>query len=141
MTVDYIKEDFAEAALNWTNGLGVRLVIDTVGADTFRKSFAATRLYGRVVTLLSTACDIDCINIARLRNLSIGYVQMTAPLYFGLHLARLAQTRILERSAKLIEQGLLKVHIDQVLPLGEAAQAHRLIEEGHTTGKIVLRIE
>ena len=139
--IDYIKEDFAEAALDWTNGLGVRLVVDTVGGDTFCKSFAATRLYGRIVTLLSTACGIDCINTARLRNLSIGYVQMTAPLYFGLHLARLAQTRILERGAKLIEQGLLKVHIDRVLPLEEAAEAHRLIESGHATGKIVLRIE
>lgn len=141
LAINYTREDFAVAALNWTGGLGVRLVMDTVGADTFCKSFAATRLYGRVVTLLSTNCEMGCINTARLRNLSIGYVQMTAPLYFGMHLARLAQTRILERGAKLIEQGLLKVHVDRVLPLEEAAEAHRQIESGHAIGKIVLRIE
>lgn len=114
--------------------------MDTVGGETFCKSFAATRLYGRVVTLLSTPCDIAHTNIARLRNLSIGYVQITAPLYFGLHLARIAQTRILERGAKLFEQGIIKIHIGRSLPLEDAAEAHRLIEAGHTTGKIVLKI-
>jgi len=104
-TTNYSQQDFVEATLNWTNGLGARLIVDTVGGVTFCKSFAATRLYGRVVTLLSTTCDIKFTNMARLRNLSIGYVQITAPLYFGLHAARVAQTRILERGAKLFEQG------------------------------------
>ncbi|SCX42222.1 zinc-binding dehydrogenase [Nitrosospira sp. Nsp1] len=140
LAIDYTRQDFGEAALNWTDGLGVRLVLDTVGGETFCKSFAATRMYGSVVTLLSTTCDIAYTNIARLRNLSIGYVQITTPLYFGLHPARVAQTRILERGAKLIEQGLLKVHVDQVLPLDQAAEAHRRIEAGHTHGKIVLQI-
>ena len=91
LAIDYSQQDFVEATLNWTNGLGARLIVDTVGGDTFCKSFAATRLYGRVVTLLSTTCDIKFTNTARLRNLSIGYVQITAPLYFGLHAARVAR--------------------------------------------------
>jgi NADPH2:quinone reductase len=140
LAIDYGTDDFVEAALNWTDGLGVRLILDTIGGETFCKSFAATRLYGRVVTLLSTTCTTTHINTARLRNLCIGYVQMTAPLYFGLHPARIMQTRILERGAKLFEQGILKVHIGLALPLEKAPEAHRLIETGHTTGKIVLQI-
>src|SRR3569623_1784162 len=104
--------------------------MDTVGRETFCKSFAATQLYGRVVTHLSTSCDVTVLNVARLRNLIIGYVQMTAPLYFGLPRERMAQTRILERGAKLLAQKLLKVHIDHTLPLEQAAEAHRLIEAG-----------
>ena len=138
--IDYTREDFVEAAINWTDGDGVRLVMDTVGGETFCKSFAATRLYGRIATLLSTTCEIADINTARLRNLSIGYVQVAAPLYFGLRSARVVQTRILKRCAPLFEQGALKVHISQVLPLEQAADAHRLTEAGHTTGKIVLQI-
>jgi NADPH2:quinone reductase len=126
--------------MNWTSGKGARLVMDTVGGETFCKSFGATQLYGRVVTLLSTSCDVKALNVARLRNLIIGYVQMTAPLYFGLQLERVAQTRILERGAKLLEQKLLKVHIGHTLPLEQAAEAHRLIESGHTAGKIILQI-
>jgi NADPH2:quinone reductase len=140
LAINYRQQDFAEAVLNWTNGQGVGLAMDTVGGETFCKSFAATQLYGRVVTLLSTSCDVKALNVARLRNLIIGYVQMTAPLYFGLHSGRVAQTRILERGAKLLEQKLLKVHVDHTLPLEQAAEAHRLIEAGHTTGKIILQI-
>jgi NADPH2:quinone reductase len=140
LAINYRQQDFAEAVLNWTNGQGVGLTMDTVGGETFCRSFAATQLYGRVVTLLSTSCDVKTLNVARLRNLIIGYVQMTAPLYFGLHSGRVAQTRILERGAKLLEQKLLKVHVDHTLPLEQAAEAHRLIEAGHTTGKIILQI-
>ena len=114
--------------------------MDTVGGETFCKSFAATRVYGRVVTLLSTSCDVKALNIARLRNLIIGYVQITAPLYFGLHSGRVAQTRILERGAKLLEQTCSRFTSAISLPLEQAAEAHRLIEAGHTTGKIILQI-
>jgi len=140
LAVNYTQQDFVEATTNWTNGLGVGLVLDTVGGEIFCKSFAATQLYGRVVTLLSTVCDIRKTNTARLRNLIIGYVQMTAPLLFGLHSARVEQTRILECGAKLCDKGILKVHISHALPLEEAAEAHRLIEAGHTTGKIILQV-
>lgn len=140
LTIDYRRNDFVEAALAWTDGLGLNLILDTVGGETFCKSFAATRLYGRIVSLLSTPCDARQLNTARLRNLSIGYVQMAAPLYFGLHPARVVQTAILEQGSRLFEQGILKVHVSRKLPLAEAAEAHRLIEAGHTLGKIVLEI-
>jgi NADPH:quinone reductase len=141
LVINYTEQDFADATLDWTNGSGANLVLDTVGGETFCKSFAATKLYGRVVTLLSTGCDIRHTNNSRLRNLIIGYVQITAPLVFGLHSPRMEQTRILERGAELIEQGLLKVRVSHALPLDQAAEAHRLIEAGHTTGKIVLQID
>lgn len=140
LAINYTTEDFADAALDWTDGLGVKLVFDTVGGPTFCKSFAAARVYGRVVTILSTPCDMAAINTARLRNLTVGYVQMTAPLYLGLESARRAQTRILEEGAKLIEQGKLRIRVSEVLPLERAAEAHRIVEAGHTTGKVVLKI-
>jgi len=42
--------------------------------------------------------------------------------------------------SRLLEAGDVRVHIDQVLDLEEAADAHRQIEQGHTRGKIVLRV-
>jgi NADPH2:quinone reductase len=138
--INYRDEDFVESSLDWTDGKGMRVILDTVGGPTFCRSFGAARVFGKIITLLSTACDVKAINTARLRNLLIGYVQMTAPLYLGLHNARLAQTRILEQGAKLIENGKLQVKVSEVLPLAQAAQAHRLVESGHTVGKIVLSI-
>ncbi|PZQ89924.1 MAG: NADPH:quinone reductase [Leifsonia xyli] len=41
---------------------------------------------------------------------------------------------------RLLESGDVRVYVDRVLPLAEAAEAHRLIESGHTRGKIVLAV-
>lgn len=140
LAINYRERDFADAALEWTDGLGVKVVLDTVGGETFCHSFPATRVYGRVVTILSTACGVEAINVARLRNLTLAYVQMTAPLYLGLHAARARQTRMLEQACKLAEAGDLKPAVSRLLPLEAAAEAHLLLEEGHVTGKVVLDI-
>lgn len=42
--------------------------------------------------------------------------------------------------SRLLEAGDVRVHVDRVLDLDEAAEAHRLIETGHTRGKVVLRV-
>ena len=76
----------------------------------------------------------------RLRNQSIHYELMLTPAYLGLHQARIAQTRILEAGARLIETGRLQVKVSRTFPLEQAAEAHRLIEEGHMTGKVVLSV-
>jgi NADPH2:quinone reductase len=141
LTINYTTEDFVQSALDWTGGAGVDAVLDTVGGETFCRSFAAAKVYGRVVTLLQTACAPDQNKLARLRNQSIHYELMLTPAYLGLHEARVAQTRILEAGARLIEEGKLKMKVSRVLPLKQAAEAHRLVEAGHGMGKIVLAID
>jgi NADPH:quinone reductase-like Zn-dependent oxidoreductase len=42
--------------------------------------------------------------------------------------------------SRLIASGDVRVHIDQVFDLEDAAEAHRSIEEGHTRGKLVLKV-
>jgi NADPH:quinone reductase-like Zn-dependent oxidoreductase len=44
----------------------------------------------------------------------------------------------LSQLAGLVEAGRLRVHVDQIVPLAEAAKAHELISSGRTSGKIVL---
>lgn len=140
LAIDYRSEDFVDAVLHWTEGVGVKSVLDTVGGLTFCKSFGATRVYGNVVTILSTSCEMEWINVARVRNLNICYVQMPAPLYLGLRNGRMHQTRILEQARNLAEAGVLKPRVGQVFPLKDAVNAHRLVENGHTMGKVVLEI-
>lgn len=41
---------------------------------------------------------------------------------------------------RLLESGDVRVYVDRVLPLDDVAEAHRLIESGHTRGKIVLAV-
>lgn len=41
---------------------------------------------------------------------------------------------------RMLEAGDLRVHVDRVLPLAELAEAHRLVEAGHTRGKIAVEV-
>jgi NADPH2:quinone reductase len=141
VAIDYRKRKVVEDVLRWTSDRGADVVLDTVGGRTFCESFAALRLYGRIATLLSTPCELADVNQARMRNLRVGYVQMTAPSYLANVDARIAQTRILERGAQLFDAGALKVVVSRAMPMQAAAAAHRLVEEGHTLGKVVLEID
>ena len=136
----YNDVDFATAVLDWTKGNGVDLVFDTVGGDTFCRSFACTRVYGRIVSLLQWDCSSDALKIARTRNLVLAFVLILTPTLLSMHDQRIHQRRILEEGARLIEANRLKIKISHTLTLEQAGQAHTMIEEGHTTGKIVLKI-
>jgi NADPH2:quinone reductase len=140
LAIDYTRADFAQAALDWTGGKGVDAVFDTVGSATFCRSFAAAKVYGKIVTLLQSECAAADIKLARARNQSIHYELMLTPMLLGLHEECARQRKILEAGAKMIEDGRLEVLVNRTLPLDQAAEAHRLIEAGHTTGKIVLEI-
>jgi NADPH2:quinone reductase len=141
LAIDYKTQEFVQQTLEWTRETGADVVFDTVGGATFCQSFSAVRLYGRLATLLSTACEMPQINQARLRNITVAYVQMTMPLFFGNHQLRCGQTRILENGARLFDEGKLKVQVSKMLPLKDAAAAHKLVEDGHTMGKVVLQID
>jgi NADPH2:quinone reductase len=139
--IEYKKEDFVQAVLDWTDGAGADVTFDTVGGATFCRSFAATRVYGQVVTLLQPACDANDVKLARLRNQGIHYELMLTPQFLNLHAARIRQREMLEQAARLIDAGDLWVRVSDVLALSGAAEAHRRIGEGHMLGKIVLRVD
>ena len=139
-TINYQTEDFVDAALKWTNGRGVDIVFDTVGGDTMLQSIKAARVYGEVVSLLSPAISQEYADLAKLRNVSISYTLMLTPMMLSLHDASVYQRTLLEKAAAMIDAGQLAVKVSHILPLADAAKAHRLIESGHTSGKIVLSI-
>lgn len=138
LAIDYRKQDFVQAVLDWTVGHGVDVVLDTVGGETFCRSFAAIRFYGRLVTLLDPSCS--SMKEARTRNLNIGYELMLTPMLYGLHAQRLAQRAMLEAASQMIDEGRLEIRVAHVFPLEAANAAHAMIESGHTAGKIVLEI-
>lgn len=140
-TIDYSQEDFVQAALAWTGGRGVDAVYDTIGGETFTRSFSAARVYGQVVTLLEPVISQEAVGRAKLRNLSLSFELMLTPEILKMHEARIAQRHMLDEAARMADAGQLKIQVAQVLPLDQAAEAHRAIEAGSMTGKLVLRIE
>ncbi len=137
--VVYSREAVVSTVLSLTEGKGADLVFDTVGANVFKESINAAAHFGRIITLLAVA-DTD-LTEARMRNLLIGFELMLTPMLRDLDEARDKHVQILQQCALWIDEGLLKPHIDHELPLQQAAEAHRLIETGHATGKIVLSMQ
>ncbi|MDO9054002.1 MAG: zinc-dependent alcohol dehydrogenase family protein [Gallionella sp.] len=137
----YKEQDFVQETLNWTEGKGVDVVFDTVGGDTFLKSLHAARIGGKIVSILATPLSLADAQLARLRNLSLCFELMLTPQIMKLHEERIRQRRILEQCAALVEKGELGVLITHRFPLKQAAAAHRLIEAGGMTGKIILTMD
>jgi len=137
--VVYSEQDFVPAVNAWTGGRGVDVALDTVGGEVFRRSVEAVAYYGDLVTLLDPGSEISWRE-ARNRNLRIGFEFMLIPMLRGLAEARRRQGETLDRCREWCEEGLLKIEVARTLPLAQAAEAHRLIEQGHTQGKIVLEI-
>lgn len=135
--IDYRERDFVEAVLEITGGRGAHVVLESVGPEIFRRSILATAHYGDLVTLLDPGPDMDWKE-ARLRNLRVGFTLMLTPMLRDLPQARDDQVAILSNCAEFIDSGSLKISLADSLPLAQAAEAHRLIEQGHTQGKLVL---
>ena len=137
--IRYKDSDFVEEVMQWTNGEGVDVVLDSIGGETFQRSLSAAKVYGHVNTLLDPGTNTDWKE-ARNRNLSISFTLMLTPMLMDLPEARRRQGKILHRCAKLITDFKLKAVVSDVLPLKDAAVAHEMIEQGHVQGKIVLSI-
>ncbi len=136
--INYKEQDLLEAVMEWSGGRGVDIVLDTVGPETFKASIPAVAHYGDLVTLLDPGA-VEWKE-ARNRNLRIGFELMLTPLLSNLPEARAHQGEILRSCADWIDAGRLKIHVSRTYPLEQAADAHRLIEDGHVQGKLVLTL-
>jgi NADPH2:quinone reductase len=135
--IDYKTTNFVDAVNDWTEGEGVELAFDTVGAENLEQTFPAVQLYGDVVTILNPAANTNWKE-ARSRNLRISLELMLTPQLTHHFEAQLAQTKILEQCSRLIDQGGLKIHLNQTFPLEKAADAHKTLEAGGMIGKLAL---
>ena len=134
--IRYNEVEFVEDVMDWTNGEGVDVVLDSLGGDVFQRSLEAAKVYGHVNTLLDPG-NADW-GEARNRNLAISFTLMLTPMLKNMADARRHQGDILNNCAELIEAGKLRTQVAHTFALEDAAKAHEHIEQGHTLGKIVL---
>lgn len=139
LILNYKEDNIEQAILDWTGGKGVDVAIDNIGGIEMQKLFPIIKHYGDLVTLLIADKEIDW-SLARLKNLRLSFEVMLSPLLFDLNDCQNHQTEILGQCATLIDQNKLRIHINEVLPFNHAEKAHEIIEQGHTTGKIVLEL-
>jgi NADPH2:quinone reductase len=135
----YREEDFVAAAREWTAGRGLDVLLDNVGPEVLQQSLRAMTYYGRVVTLTGTPAD-DAEGTAYNANLTIHNVMMLTPMWQGLRPRLRRQTNHVRKALTWLAEGKLRVIIDRVFPLADAAAAHRHLESGKAVGKVVLSI-
>ncbi len=145
---------YARTVLELTGGRGVDLVLDPRGGRSLREARRCLAPLGRVVAygISSTVTGTRRSPAALLRLLA------TTPLlhpfalmnanqgFFGLNLAHLWEEderlrQIMSSVMELHRQGKVRPVLSRVFPLGEAAAAHRTLQERKNLGKVVLRIE
>jgi NADPH2:quinone reductase len=132
----YDELDFSAEVRRLTDGRGVDVVYDGVGATTFDRSIASLRPRGLMVLYGASSGPVPPFDPQILNQR--GSLFMTRP-----SLAHYTATRAeleLRASAVLeaIAAGKLKVRIGARYPLAEAADAHRALESRTTTGKVIL---
>jgi NADPH2:quinone reductase len=131
----YKEQDFVLETQRLTQGRGANLVLDGVGRSTFTGSLAAAATYGTVVCYGWASGEPDPIPPLSLVPKSLKLA--------GDNLVNATATReaLLHRASAVIEgvrTGWLHLHINCVLPLWEAAEAHRLLENRKSIGKVIL---
>jgi NADPH2:quinone reductase len=132
----YTQVDFETEVKRLTNNMGVDVVYDSVGKDTFDKSLNCLRRRGYMVLYGASSGAVPPLDPQTLN--AKGSIFLTRP-FIGHYTADRAE--LLWRVNDLfdwIAAGELKVRIDKTFPLSESAEAHRYLEERQSKGKILL---
>lgn len=135
--IHYGDQDFVAAVMDWSQGQGVKAVLDNIGGEGFLQSLRVLQAYGHMVTLMGTPGDLED-GTAYNANLTIHNVMMLTPMWKGLtaHLRR--QAAILARAMDWLAEGKVFVRITDRFALHDAADAHRKLESAGGSGKIIL---
>ncbi len=132
----YRQENFAQRVRDLTCGEGVPVVYDSVGRDTFEGSLDCLRPLGLMVSFGQSSGSVPPMAIHELTGR--GSLFLTRPTLATYTATRDALTANAAELLEVVEQGAVKIEINQTYPLADAAQAHRDLEDRKTTGATVL---
>ncbi len=130
------KPKFAKKVRELTDGQGAHCIYDSVGKDTWDESLASVRLRGSVISFGSASGKPPKTDIAATGGLGSPYLARCALVNYTVTRAEtMRRARDLFRA---IENGDVKISVNQRYKLKDAAQAHKDIEARKTTGSTVL---
>jgi len=127
LVLNHHDDDVASTVDEFTEGEGVELVLDSVGAQTFPTGFELLQKGGRLLLCgKMTGMDVELsLHQTYLRHLSI----------HGLYLGEKSE---LEALLRLVQDGTIRPVIDRRYPLERAAEAQRALEAGERFGKLLI---
>ncbi|KFZ83255.1 NAD(P)H-quinone oxidoreductase [Amycolatopsis sp. MJM2582] len=135
IAINYKEQDFVEVLRAETDGANV--ILDNMGAKYLGRNIDALAMDGRLVVIGMQGGVKGELNIGKLMG------KRASVFGAGLRSRPLAQKAAIvadvrERLWPLVEQGSVKPIVGQVVPMAEAASAHRALEDGTVFGKVLL---
>ncbi|KIF71667.1 NADPH:quinone reductase [Streptomyces sp. AcH 505] len=119
--IDYTAVDFTQAVRD------IDVVLDTIGGDTVERSLEVLRPGGHLVTAVA---EEDAGLTAKYEAAGMRFSGIAVD----------PDTVALRGLVDLVEQGRLRVHVQETFPFERVADAHRLLDGGHLQGKLVLTV-
>jgi putative PIG3 family NAD(P)H quinone oxidoreductase len=140
--INYADADFAAALLDATDGHGADVILDVVGAKYLSRNVSALALDGSLAIIGmqgGTRAELDLGALMAKRGAVIATGLRTRPTTGPGSKAEIVAA-VRTSLWPLIEAGTVRPVIDDVLPLADAAVAHRRMSQGGHFGKMVLQV-
>jgi NADPH2:quinone reductase len=136
--INYNSENFADRVREITGGMGVKVVYDSVGKDTFQGSLDCLRPFGLLAIFGNGSGPVPPFDLAVLG--AKGSLYVTRPSLFA-HMATRESTQAMADDLfAVVASGAVKIPIEQRYALEDVQQAHRDLEARKTTGCTVLTL-
>ena len=135
--VNYRDEDFVQAVRAATDGHGADVVLDNMGAKYLGRNLEVLAISGRLAVIGlqgGTRAELDLGLLMRKRGAVLSTSLRARPP--AEKAAIVASTR--EHVWPLVVEGRVRPVVDRVLPMAQAAEAHRLVEASSHVGKVLL---
>ena len=143
ITINYHEEDFVERIRAETDGAGVDVILDIIGAKYLDRNIDALASDGRVVIIGLQGGAAAELNIGKLLAKRAGVIGTTlrgrpvdGPAGKGAIV-----TEVVKNVWPMIADGRVRPVVGAVLPIQQAAEAHKLLSSGEVTGKVILRLD
>ena len=134
-TINYRREDFAKRVRELTDGVGVPVVIDSVGKDTFEGSLDSVKRRGLIVgvgTASGAFPPIDAMKLA-----IKGSIFFTRPALADYIADPAEKAELAGELFGHVASGRIRIEINQHYDLADAQKAHRDLEGRKTTGSSI----
>lgn len=139
VTIDYREQDFVEEARAATDGRGVDVVLDNMGAKYLDRNLDALTFEGRLVIIGmqgGTKAELDINKLMRKRGAVIGTTLRARPANEKAAIC----TSVVEHVWPLVAEGIVRPVVHGTMPIEDVAAAHALMESGEHSGKILLTL-
>ena len=139
--INYKTQDFVEATMAATSGLGADVILDMVGAPYFQKNMAAAALEGRIAQIAfqhGAKVELNMLPLMMRRLTWTGSTLRARPKSAKSAIATAIEAQVWPKFKTAPDA--LKPHIHAKFSLIDAAKAHQMMEAGTHFGKIVLTI-